>query len=187
MSKLLSAVVSASVLAYVARPLRRSALSAPLPRINFVAGLSISTVPKVVAGSLSAAGYRPLFALSGSPLLAGRSLSSTTSPPPPEAPSNPVAVSSEIKAVQDQIEAVVAEIKDVKGEIKEVERKLENATRDSKYEQSLMDKEKQLRDKEKLLMEEKKLLMEEKRLLMEKEMRLSDKQNAGKFYSYIYS
>ncbi len=187
MSKLLSAVVSASVLAYAARPLRRPALSAPLSRINFVSGLSISTVPKVVAGSLSAAGNRHLFALSGSPLLAGRSLSSTTSPLPLAAPSNPVSVGSEIKAIQDKIDAVVAEIKDVKREIKEVEGKLENATRDSKYEQSLMDKEKQLRDEKKLLMEKEKQLMEEKKLLMEKEVQLSNEQNSGKFYSYIYS
>ncbi len=184
MSKLLSAVVSASVLAYAARPLRRPLLSAPLPRINFVAGLSISTVPKVVAGSLSEAGHRPLFALSGSPLLAGRSLSSTTSPPPPEAPSNPVAVSSEIISVKEQIEALMTKIEIVEGKIMQVEGELEKARKnpDSSYEyvKYLMDKEKQLRDKEKQL-------REEKQLLMKKEMRLSDKQNAGKFYSHIYS
>ncbi len=173
MSQLISAVVSASFLAYAARPLRRSALSAPLPRINFVAGLSISTVPEItVVGSLSAAGYRPLFALSGPTLLAGRSLSSTTSPPFPAAPSNLVSVGSEIKSAKDQIEAVVAEIKMVEEEIKQVEgnlkNRMNNSTRDIEYEKYLMDKKKQLRDKEKLL------------------MKLS-KQNSGKCFYYVNS
>ncbi len=179
MSKLLSAVVSASVLAYAARPLRRSALSSPLPRINFVAALSISTVPEITVARLLSAGVnRPIFALSGPPLLAGRSLSFTTSPPP-EAPSNPAAVDSEIKSVQDEIKAI---IENAEGEIKDVEVKLSNATRDSKYEEYLMQEKKQLREKEKQLRDKEKQLRDKENLLMEKQ--LSNKQGTGKFYYY---
>ncbi len=173
MSKLLSAVVSATVLSCVAA---RSALKSPLTRTSFFTGmfrpgLFLSTVPECSISGAMSAKVRPLLAPSGPLLLADRAFSNATRPSlNGSVDSSPVA--EEIEEVKNQIKAVELDIKKVEREIDFTEAEIQklrcDPTVDSKSDIEL------LRIKENKLWDEKSKLRDKESKLRDKENKLID-------------